>query len=147
MKKDNKKEEKIPPDFTIKSVPENDDEEAQIFKIAKRGIGKAGNRRSFLNKATNAFVGLTGLSAIGSIFSSCEDTAKVTIREDGQECTCHVVCTCDVDDDDHTYESEYDSTYNGSDCTCDTVCYCNTVCTCNTEGGSSGGGSTYWYPN
>jgi hypothetical protein len=75
------------------------------------------------------------------------DTADIDIMTEDGACTCHAVCTCDVDDDTHDSDSVRESSYDGDTCTCNTVCTCDSVCTCDTVGGSSssGGGGSYWY--
>ena len=140
-------------DYKIKKIEEEGaDDIPRVFKIAIRGnkILKS-NRRGFLKSSA---AGVSGLLSLQALLSGCQEESEIELRCDDENCTCHVVCTCDtVNDDDKklkdvTWTSEYDQTV----CTCDLVCTCNTVCTCDVvntctcDTVSSGGGS-YWYPN
>jgi hypothetical protein len=75
------------------------------------------------------------------------DTANIDITTENGVCTCHAVCTCDLDDESHDSDSVRESRHDDGGCTCNTVCTCDSVCTCDTVGGgdSSGGGGSYWY--
>lgn len=132
---------KQPPDHTIHNIDSNE-EAPEIYMIVQGQSGK-GRRRFFKNIA-----GAIGTLSVARLLTSC-DNSDYTVRSENGQCTCHVVCSCDSEDGEQ--EREYDSTYQGGTCTCNTVCTCDSVCTCNSEGGGScsgcGGGGTYYYPN
>jgi len=138
---------KSPPDDQIKPLNvEKEKDSPRIFNMVKRNSNNPKGRRRFIKN----LAGASGITAIASIFSKCKFSEFDVLAGDDQ-CTCHVVCTCDSEGKDTSnYETEWKSQYYGQECTCDTVCTCNTVCTCDTVGGGGGGGgggSHYWYPN
>jgi hypothetical protein len=142
-------------DDSLRPVEESDSEEPEIFMISKRSSSL--DRKSFIKSA--AAIG--GLAALGSLMSGCEES-ELEIENDGKNCTCHAVCSCNTDtwEDDrkknyekgNTFGTRYDINKNctcNTVCTCNSVCTCDSVCSCDTEGGGGGGGYyyTYWYPN
>lgn len=137
-------QDKSSTDFKLKKIEnEGKEEPPRLFKVARRGNPKVANdRREFLKDAA---AGVGVFLGLGSILSGCEKDADIEIWTDDENCTCHVVCTCDTVDDDNkaTWESEF----NGVVCSCDLVCTCNTVSTCGCNTHSGGGGGSYWYPN
>lgn len=139
------------PNDSLNPIKEDRNEQPEIYKIFKRG--KSINRKDFIK---NSAV-LGGLAALGNLLQNCKES-ELDIETNGKNCTCHVVCTCNSEQEtEYTgdnkktgdqYVSYYDINQN---CSCDTVCTCNSVCSCNTvcncdSHGDSGGG-TYWYPN
>jgi hypothetical protein len=149
------------PDFddSLKLLNGAEEEQPEVYKISKRG--KQMTRNDFLKSASV----LGGLAALGSLLDGCTES-DYDITGNGDECTCHAVCTCNkeiVDGDQHQKGNSYKSVFDqNKQCTCDTVCTCNTVCTCDAVtvcscdddsdcscDSNSGGGYyyTYWYPN
>jgi hypothetical protein len=144
------------PDDSIKPVKGSSSDPPEIYKINKRG--KSLGRKEFIISAAS----MAGLAALGTLLKGCEKS-EFDIISEGDNCTCHAVCTCNSESDDEDKNNaghEYTSQFNQyQQCTCDTVCTCNTVCTCDVQcscdsHSSGGGGSyyytyyyTYWYPN
>lgn len=148
------------PDDQLKLIESQDaEEEPRVFKISQRGSKPPVNRRDFLKGLTGVLAG----AAIGKVLTGCDP--DITVEKVGDQCACHVVCTCDTDEDGekHLYDANWTRQSRGGSCTCDAVCICNTVCTCHSVqeeeepgctcdsqgggGGGGGGGGHYWYPN
>lgn len=137
------------PDYQLKPIKEKDSgEKPRIFKIMKRNTEGKSGRRFFLQNVSGA----VGLASLGQFLESCESDYSIT--GDGQNCTCHVECTCDAETDKEKPKrsSIKTSKYHGTTCTCDLVCTCDMVCTCDslctceTHKKEGGYGTHYWYP-
>ena len=114
----------------------NAEQKPEVYKIASV------NRREFMTDAAKTFVGLAGISLLTQLLTSCEKQ-EIRIENDGENCTCHVVCNCDTEG--ASKKSTKQGQWENNTCTCNTVCTCDTVCTCNSEGGGGGGGYSYYY--
>jgi hypothetical protein len=117
------------PDDSLKPIKEGSEEQPEVYLISKGS--KALNRKNFFKSAAS----VAGLAALGNVLKSCEES-YFYIEKTGDNCTCHAVCSCNVDvgdgnkfryDKGNEYISKYDTNKN---CTCDTVCTCNSICSC-----------------
>ena len=132
------------PDHRIKPAADKGaDEKPEIYKIVKKGDKPDQGRRDVLKKLG----GTLSLASLAGAISNC-DNSKFSVNADNEKCTCHVVCTCDVEKD--KKKSSRSAQYSGTVCTCNLICTCNTVstCSCDSDSGNSCSScsSTYWYP-
>lgn len=129
------------PDYSIKPVSEGaKDEDPLVIKIKRLATERPETRREFLK----SLAGIAGIAALSGMVAGCDPSAVSISTDANGNCTCHVVCACDTENDGQT--STYGSVYDGVVCTCDTVCTCNTVSSCSCDS-NSGGSCGYWYPN
>jgi hypothetical protein len=146
-----------PPDYELKPVAGPGDDAAsetpRVYKMVRREAGEPTGRREFFNRLATA----AGVAAGGAALASCDSKYSVVGPTAEGVCLCHVVCSCDVQQEGKKRSTTADWTdrYTGSVCVCHSVCTCNAVCTCDTvcTCDSQGGSDTYtysyhyWYPN
>ena len=144
-----------PPDYELRPVVDPDDDassqEPRVYKMVRREAGDATGRREFFSRLGR----VAGVAVGGAALASCDSEYSVVGPTSQGACLCHVVCSCDVQQEGkkRSTTAEWASRYSGSVCVCNSVCTCNavctcdTVCTCDSQGGTYSYSYHYWYPN